>query len=101
MCIERGRSSDTPADNLIAYLNYRELTGYDLYDGYYDGYPAVDEYVTQTETAHSEGLSVLDIGEEHFDSHPYALKSWHRIIHGNLHPKQIQPYLGWAPLRVI
>ena len=26
----------TPADDLIAHLNYEELTGYDDYDGYYD-----------------------------------------------------------------
>ena len=102
MCIEKERTSNTPPDDLIAYLSSRELTGYDAYDGYYDGYPTVDEFATTGGTGHSKHPSVLDIGEDHFDSRVYALKSWHRIIHDNLHPKQVQSYLAaWAPLRVI
>ena len=62
MCIEKERSSDTPADDLIAYLSYRELTGHDTCDGYYNGYPAVNEYATPGGTAHSEHPSVLDKG---------------------------------------
>ena len=36
-----------------------------------------------------------------FDSRVYAVASWHRVLHKNLEPRQLQPYLGFAPLDVI
>ena len=62
MSLETDRLANSPADDLLAYLSYRELTGYDPYDGYYDGYPAVDEPTTPVATTIPENLSVLDLG---------------------------------------
>jgi hypothetical protein len=90
----------TPADDLIAHLNYEELTSYDNYDGYYDGYQ--EFYDTHHSSDNEPAVpSVLDIGKETFDTRCFAVASWHRILHGNLNPRQLQPYLGWAPLRII
>jgi hypothetical protein len=33
---------DSNAEDLLAHLTYREITGYDDYDGFYDGYPVLD-----------------------------------------------------------
>jgi hypothetical protein len=87
MAIANEHPQDTPADDLISYLSYRELTGYELYDGYYDGYPDADQQATSPASAHLEDLSVLDLREEHFKSRAYAVTSWHRVLHENLHPK--------------
>ncbi len=93
---------DTPADDLLSYLSYRELTGYEPYDGFYDGYPDTERQELSVTTTRAPNVpSVLDLGEDTFDTSVYAVASWHRVLHDNLHPKQLQPYLGWAPLRVI
>jgi hypothetical protein len=100
LAIAKEFPQDTPADDLLAYLSYRELTGYDTYDGYYDGYPDVER-----QSFHMNNdipvPSVFDTKETPFDTCSYAVASWHRVLHDNLHPKQLQPYLGWAPVRVI
>ena len=44
-------------------------------------------------------LSVKDTDE--MDSRVFAVASWHRVLHKNLEPKQVRPYLGYAPLKVI
>ena len=92
---------DTPADDLISYLSYRELTGYDSYDGYYDGYPDDVQNAASHVTTEPNAPSVIDLGENDFDSRVYAVASWHRVLHADLNPEQLQPYLGWAPVRAI
>jgi hypothetical protein len=92
------------ADDLIVDLNYKELTGYNEYDGYYDGYHNLYDAYRNTQDNPSDkpmASSVLNIGEETFDMRSFAVASWERILHGNLNPRQLQPYLGWAPLHVI
>jgi hypothetical protein len=37
---------DTPADDLISYMTYRELTGFDSYHGCCDGYPNDVQHTT-------------------------------------------------------
>jgi len=94
-------TKSSPADDLLSYLTSRELTGYDNYDGYYDGYPTPD----MVEDVPVSQLTDLFNLEEHptdgFDSLLYAVASWHRVLHKNLDPQQLQPYLGYAPLKVI
>ena len=36
-----------------------------------------------------------------YDSYAFAVTSWHRVLHDNLDPKEIQPYLGYRPLDII
>ena len=94
--------SSSTTDHFLAYFTYRELTGYDEYDGFYDGYPASDTHIVTPEVDFPALFSTKDssvIGT--FDSRVFAVASWHRVLHQNLDPKQIQPYLGFAPLQVI
>ena len=59
------------ADDLLAHLTYREITGYDDYDGFYDGYPALDPYTEQPEINFCGLLFVKDTDE--FDSRVFAV----------------------------
>ena len=102
LAIKKEYPQDTPADDLLAHLNYRELTGYESYDGYYDGYPETERHTSSCATVETHVPSVLDISEDDaFDTRTYAVASWHRVLHDNVRPEQLRPYLGWAPLRVI
>ena len=35
------------------------------------------------------------------DTHIYATRVWHRVIHREIDPRQLRPYLGWRPLHVV
>jgi hypothetical protein len=104
---------DTPAEDLLSYLSHRELAGCDSCDGCYEGHPPEEQramFSATTEptvtmfsaTAEPTVPSILDLGEQSFDTRTHAVaSSWHRVLHENLHPKQLQPCLAWAPLCVI
>jgi hypothetical protein len=100
LSLNREIPNDTPADVLLARLNYEELTGYKDYDGYYHGYG--DSYDAYSAPESPTPLqSVLDTSDTPFDTRAFAAKAWHRVIHGQLNPRQVQPFLGWAPLHVV
>ena len=92
-------------------MSYRELTGYEEYDGFYDGYPDHDNLCPTTAEPdpviplldlHKEAaVHFVDSKTEPFDSRIFATRSWHRVLHQNLHPNKVQPYLGFAPLCVV
>ena len=89
-------------DNLVTYLSYRDLTGYEEFDmPCYEGYPGC----TLEEPIPDEDFSTLfarqELDPEIFDTRLFAVASWHRVLHKNLDPSEIQPYLGYAPLKVI
>jgi Reverse transcriptase (RNA-dependent DNA polymerase) len=89
-------------DYFLSFLTYRELTGYDEYDGFYDGYPPSDTHLVVPEIEFSTLFATKDPPSlDTFDSRVFAVASWHRVLHQNLDPKQIQPYLGFAPIEVI
>jgi len=75
-------------------MTNKELTGYDPYDGYYDGYPAVDmeEYIDECDNE-----CIIGLCSTGFDSRAFAMRAWHRTHHKKLHPAKLQPYLGYAP----
>ncbi len=87
-------------DYFLSFLTYRELTGYDEYDGFYDGYPPYDTHLVAPEIEFSALFSIKEPpARDTFDSRVFAVASWHRVLHQNLvDPKQIQPYLGFAPI---
>ena len=35
------------------------------------------------------------------DTRIFATTAWHRVIHREIDPRKLQPYLGWRPIRVI
>jgi hypothetical protein len=39
--------------------------------------------------------------DKSFDTFAYAVKSWHRVVHANVDPKRVRPFLGWRPLQVV
>ena len=91
-------------------MTYRELTGYDPYDGFYDGYPECDQLFHETIDPTVQDLKTHfscsipehdETDEDAFDSRLFAVASWHRVLHRNLDPKQLQPYLGFASLKTI
>jgi Reverse transcriptase (RNA-dependent DNA polymerase) len=95
-------TTSNSTDHFLSYLTYRELTGYDEYDGFYDGYPAADTQLMVPEIEFSALFSTKDPPSfDTFDSRVFAVASWHRVLHQNLDPTQIQPYLGFAPIEVI
>ena len=94
-------SEASPAEDLLSYLTYRELTGFDEYDGYYDGYPAPDAFIEVPANLLTSLFTTMEPAENAFDSRMFVVASWHRVLHKNLEPKQLQPYLGFAPLKVI
>jgi hypothetical protein len=66
-------------------LTYDHLTGY---DEYYDD---------------TIGFSMDEVPKvsRNFDSYAFATKAWHRVIHKDLDPAQLQPYLGFRPSKII
>ena len=98
-------------NNLLINMSYREITGYEDYDGYYDGYPVCyhshptedqeEPHVPTLGVHQTSAVHMVDTEPGPFDSRGFATRSWHRVLHENLHPSKLQPYLGFAPLRVI
>ena len=35
------------------------------------------------------------------DIHSYAVKSWHRILHKDLDPQKLCPFIGFRPLEIV
>jgi hypothetical protein len=68
--------SSSTMDNFLSYLTYRKLTGYDEYDGFYDGYPASDAHLVTPEVDFSALFSTKD-STDTFDSRVFAVASWH------------------------
>ena len=71
-----------------------DLTYYDPSDN--------DEPIYGTEvdlTLDEKALSVMT--EEGSEAHILATKAWHRVIHKDLDPSYLQPYLGYRPVSVI
>ena len=89
-------------DEFLSLFTYRECTGYNEYDGFFDGYPASENHLMAPSIDFPSLFSTQDsVAQDNFDSRVYAVASWHLVLHKNLEPKQLQPYLGYAPLDVI
>ena len=78
-------------DTFLACLNQEELIG--LKDPQVEnyGYPSLDNSFRAENPAPGQG----------FDSFAYAVASWHRVMHENVDPRKLQPYLGYRPLDII
>ena len=76
---------DDIVNTFLAQLTFEELTAKEPTMPEYIGYPKLDE----------------PDANAHFDSYAYATASWHRVIHDQLDPAQVAPYLGYRPLDVV
>ena len=45
--------------------------------------------------------ALMNVNEEASEAQVFAAKAWHRVIHNELDPTHLQPYLGYRPKRVI
>ena len=75
---ERIDSDDT--EEFLTYLTYRELTGCEEYDGFYDGYPACKLEETIPVDDFQALFSIKEPIPEEFDSRLFAVASWHRVL---------------------
>ena len=48
-----------------------------------------------------EDLSFLDNSDNITNIHANLIKAWHRVIHKDIDPKKVQPFLGYRPLEII
>jgi hypothetical protein len=89
--------NSTSTEAFINHLTYEELTGVDRTNFEYYGYPPIEEY--------DPLLHESDDRISHLMFTPstlaYAVKSWHRVLHQELDPRKLQPFLAWRPLEVI
>jgi len=78
------------AEDLLVHMTYRELTGYDSYDGFYDGYPECDQLFYETIDPTIQDLKTHfacslpepeEVDKDAFDSRLFAVASWHRVLH--------------------
>ena len=46
-------------------------------------------------------LITMDSSIPFMDTHVYATRAWHRVIHKEIDPRHIRPYLGWRSLKVV
>ena len=86
-----------------------------LFDGYFydptdidndvQGYPALINHTTQLNHVKMETTKCnepdYDKPEPLIESHIYASSLWHRVIHQDIDPMHLRPYLGWRPVKVI
>ena len=80
----------------LSHLSYQELTGYHNYDGFQDGYrPPTNDLDA---AAH---LANLTLSDDAFDTRLFAVASWHHVVHKQLDPVQLRPFLGYAPTEVV
>ena len=63
----------------LAQLNYNEVIGREPTVSEYFGYPKLEEPNVNAE----------------FDSYAYATACWHCVLHDQLDPAQVAPYLGY------
>ena len=92
--------------SLLNSMTYEELTGqhhldYDFMDNpSFFNEPNEDASNLSLKTIKSE-INVLSPNMPIMDTHVYATKAWHRIIHKEIDPRKLRPYLGWKPLHVV
>ena len=98
-------------DEVLSYFTYRELTGYEEYENFYDGYPTceLEETIPDSNftslfplqgTNSSIQDSIQESDSDAYETRLFAVASWHRVLHKNLDPVQLQPYLGFTPLKM-
>ena len=74
----------------LAHLSYDRLTGKDT------GEKAPPEYPDLGDIESSFAMFNTT-----YDSYAYATASWHRVIHDQIDPADLRPYLGYRPLDII
>lgn len=91
--------------NLLNAMSYEELTSQHNFNCESAGYPHflnhVNEDVQELSINMCSQFNLLDPQKPIMDTHIFATSAWHRVIHREIDPKQLQPFLEYRPLRVI
>jgi hypothetical protein len=84
-------------------MSYEELTGQHRFNCEHAGYPAFLNYTGDTRDMEGDipEFTFLDPTLPDMDTKVFAARSWHRIIHSEVNPMYLRPYLGFRPLQVI
>ena len=91
----------SPIERLLNCMTNKELTGIKDYDGWKDGYDNPNFAKYPDDLNPDNPGNIIGLCSTGFDSRVFATQSWHRVIHRDIHPKKLQPYLGFAPIRRI
>ena len=76
---------DDDVNTFLNHISYDQLTGMD------DVTPEKHGLESQNEPSIARS----------FDSRAYAMATWHRVVHKNIDPKHLIPYLGFRPLDIV
>src|SRR5687767_2135247 len=68
--------------------------------------PTHQEHEPEPENEHQKSpqllkFDVVDPTSSMHETQVYATSTWHRVIHQNIDPMHLRPYLGWRPLPII
>ena len=80
-------------------MTYEEMTGQHSFNCEYAGYPSSFNDFSEDVTINS--LNFLDSKEPIMNTNVLATRAWHRVIHKEIDPRHLRPYLGWRSLRVV
>ena len=86
-------------------MTYEELTGHHRFNCEHAGYPSFLNHVKEENQELSLNVAnqfnLMDLNVPIMDTRVYATTAWHRVIHKEIDPRQLRPYLGWRPTRII
>ena len=87
-------------------MTFEELTGSHHYNPEYDGYPPELAQCCSVNEDNVD-LSMFYFGtaanatESDNEVHALNTKAWHRVIHTEIDPRHLQPYLAYRPLDIV
>jgi hypothetical protein len=84
---------DNDKDTFLNHLSYNELTGIEVTNPEYYGFPPLSD--------NDDDMGGPLNLNSNFNTLVYAVASWHRVLYEDIHPRKLQPYLGFRPLDII
>ena len=91
------------SSKLLNAMTYEELTGQHKFNCEHAGYPAYlnHEDIQDLSLNMSNKIDLMDPKIPAMDTSIYATTAWHRVIHKEIDPRKLRPFLGFRPKRVI
>src|SRR5687768_16207207 len=74
--LDTGATLARDVEPFLDNLSYKQVTGYDEY----------------TDDALGHSIDKAPKVSRHFNTHAFATKAWHRVMHNELDPTMLQPY---------
>src|SRR5688572_20640353 len=69
----------------------------------HDGYPHTMRHTSQANLVENQMVpfGLVEPNMPMMETQAYATSTWHRVIHQDIDPMHLRPYLGWRPLTVV